>query len=64
MAYMWRYNPAINEIVRLVQNGTLGDIFYYRGHIPKPKSWHQTMESENGCYKVLSILKWPVIWST
>ncbi|MCH2575632.1 Gfo/Idh/MocA family oxidoreductase [Candidatus Poribacteria bacterium] len=51
MAYMWRYNPAINEIVRLVQNGTLGDIFYYRGHIPKPKSWHQTMESENGCYK-------------
>ena len=40
MAYMWRYNPAIHEIIRLVKSGVLGDIFYYRGHIPKPKTWH------------------------
>jgi len=51
MAYMWRYNPAIHEMIRLTKTGVLGDIFYYRGHIPKPKSWHQTMESENGYYK-------------
>ena len=46
MAYMWRYNPAIREIIRLTKTGTLGEIFYYRGHIPKPKSWHQELETE------------------
>ncbi|MBI1929100.1 Gfo/Idh/MocA family oxidoreductase [Candidatus Poribacteria bacterium] len=51
MAYMWRYNPAIHEMIRLVKAGALGDIFYYRGHIPKPKSWHKTLETENGYYK-------------
>lgn len=50
MAYMWRYNPAIHEIIRLVKSGALGDIFYYRGHIPKPKSWHPELESEFGMY--------------
>ena len=51
MAYMWRYNPAIHEMIRLVKAGALGDIFYYRGHIPKPKSWHEQLEAENGYYK-------------
>ena len=50
MAYMWRYNPAIHEIIRLVKSGALGDIFYYRGHIPKPKTWHPELESEFGMY--------------
>lgn len=43
MAYMWRYNPAIHEMIRLIKAGALGHIFYYRGHIPKPKSWHPEM---------------------
>ena len=40
LAYMWRYNPAISEIIRLVSSGALGQVFQYRGHIPKPKEWH------------------------
>ena len=51
MAYMWRYNPAIHEIVRLTSAGALGDIFYFRGHIPKPKSWYADMERDIGIYK-------------
>ena len=51
MAYMWRYNPAIHEMIRLVKAGALGEVFYYRGHIPKPKSWHKTLEAENGYYR-------------
>ena len=51
MAYMWRYNPAIHEMMRLVKAGALGDIFYYRGHIPKPKSWHKQLEKEIGRYQ-------------
>ncbi len=50
MAYMWRYNPAIHEIIRLAKSGALGEIFYYRGHIPKPKAWHPELESEFGMY--------------
>ena len=50
MAYMWRYNPAIHEMIRLVDAGALGDIFYYRGHIPKPKGWHKQLGEEIGCY--------------
>jgi predicted dehydrogenase len=50
MAYMWRYNPAIHEMIRLVKAGTLGDIFYYRGHIPKPKGWHKQIGEEIGYY--------------
>jgi predicted dehydrogenase len=51
MAYMWRYNLPLREVVRLVGAGALGDIFYFRGHIPKPKSWHASMEEEMGLYK-------------
>ena len=51
MAYMWRYNPAVHEIVRLSKAGALGDIFYFRGHIPKPKEWHPQMERDIGIYK-------------
>ena len=50
MAYMWRYNPAIHKMIRLVKAGTLGDIFYYRGHIPKPKGWHKQIGEEIGYY--------------
>lgn len=51
MAYMWRYNPAIHEIIRLVKAGALGDIFYFRGHIPKPKSYHPEIARDLGIYK-------------
>ena len=51
MAYMWRYNPAIMEIGRLAGAGSLGDIFYFRGHIPKPKEWYPSMEKDVGIYK-------------
>ena len=44
VAYMWRYNPAIYEMIRLAKAGALGDLFYFRGHIPKPKSWHPQIE--------------------
>lgn len=51
MAYMWRYNPAIREIIRLVRAGALGDIFYFRGHIPKPKVWHPQIAETLGEYQ-------------
>ena len=41
MAYMWRYNPAVAEMLRLVREGCLGQVFMYRGHIPKPIGWHK-----------------------
>jgi predicted dehydrogenase len=50
MAYMWRYNPAIHEMLRLAKLGAFGDIFYYRGHIPKPKSWHPQLAQEFTVY--------------
>ncbi len=34
MAYMWSYNPAVAEMLRLVREGSLGQVFMYRGHIP------------------------------
>ena len=43
LGYMWRYNPAIHRIIELAHSGAFGDIFYYRGHIPKPKSWYTRM---------------------
>ena len=43
LGYMWRYNPAIHRIIELARSGAFGDIFYYRGHIPKPKSWYTRM---------------------
>jgi predicted dehydrogenase len=50
MAYMWRYNPAIHEIIRLARVGALGQIFQYRGHIPKPKEWHPQLAEEFSAY--------------
>ena len=50
MAYMWRYNPAIHEMLRLAKLGAFGDIFYYRGHIPKPMSWHPQLAQEFKVY--------------
>ena len=49
LAYMWRYNPAITETIRLARSGALGQIYGYRGHIPKPKAWHPELDIE---YKV------------
>ncbi|RME49376.1 MAG: gfo/Idh/MocA family oxidoreductase [Chloroflexi bacterium] len=48
---MWRYNPAVHEMIRLAKVGALGDLFYFRGHIPKPKSWHRELEKEIGRYR-------------
>ena len=50
MAYMWRYNPAIHEILRLARAGALGAIFQYRGHIPKPREWHPELAEEFSVY--------------
>jgi predicted dehydrogenase len=50
MAYMWRYNPALHEMLRLAKSGAFGDIFYYRGHIPKPISWHPQLAQEFKVY--------------
>ena len=50
MAYMWRYNPAIAEMLRLAKLGAFGDIFYYRGHIPKPIGWHPQLAQEFKVY--------------
>jgi len=49
-AYMWRYNPAVHCIIELASAGALGDIFYYRGHIPKPKGWYPQLGAEIGRY--------------
>ena len=51
MAYMWRYNPAIAEMIRLSRAGALGDLFYYRGHIPKPMGYHARLVEELDRYK-------------
>lgn len=50
LAYMWRYNPATHEAIRLSQIGKLGQIYGYRGHIPKPKSWHKDLYTEYNAY--------------
>ena len=50
MAYMWRYNPAIQEILRLHAMGDLGQVCQYRGHIPKPKAWHKELALEYTLY--------------
>jgi len=49
-AYMWRYNPALHRIIRLARAGALGEIFYFRGHIPKPLSWYPDLAEEIGRY--------------
>ncbi len=51
MAYMWRYNPAIAEMIRLRRSGALGDPFYFRGHIPKPMAYHARLVEELDWYK-------------
>ena len=51
MAYMWRYNPAIAEMIRLCKDGALGDLFYFRGHIPKPMAYHVRLVEELDRYK-------------
>lgn len=51
MAYMWRYNPAIAEMIRLRRTGALGDPFYFRGHIPKPMAYHARLVEELDRYK-------------
>lgn len=51
MAYMWRYNPAIAEIIRLNRAGAFGEPFYYRGHIPKPMAYHARLVEELDRYK-------------
>ena len=50
MAYMWRYNPAVAEMLRLVRSGSLGQVFMYRGHIPKPINWHKQLYGEFTAY--------------
>ncbi|MDE2733522.1 MAG: Gfo/Idh/MocA family oxidoreductase [Gemmatimonadota bacterium] len=50
MAYMWRYNPAVAEMLRLVESGCLGQVFMYRGHIPKPINWHKQLYGEFTAY--------------
>lgn len=51
MAYMWRYNPAIAEMIRLRRAGALGEPFYFRGHIPKPMAYHARLVEELDRYK-------------
>ena len=51
LAYMWRYNPAVHETIRLAQAGSLGQVYGYRGHIPKPKSWHPELDTEYKVYQ-------------
>ena len=48
--YMWRYNPAVSRIIELARSGAFGDIFYYRGHIPKPKSWYPELVKDISIY--------------
>ena len=50
MAYMWRYNPAVAEMLRLVGSDSLGQVFMYRGHIPKPINWHKQLYGEFTAY--------------
>ena len=50
MAYMWRYNPAVAEMLGLVGSGSLGQVFMYRGHIPKPIGWHEQLYGEFTVY--------------
>ncbi|NKB66919.1 MAG: hypothetical protein GKR89_07660 [Candidatus Latescibacteria bacterium] len=51
MAYMWRYNPVLHEVLRLVRAGVLGQIFQFRGHIPKPLEWHPQLDGEFKVYQ-------------
>ena len=50
MAYMWRYNPAVDEMLSLVREGHVGQVFMYRGHIPKPLGWHPQLYGEFTAY--------------
>ena len=51
MAYMWRYNPVLHEVLRLARAGVLGQIFQFRGHIPKPLEWHPQLAEEFKVYR-------------
>ncbi|MBT6146030.1 MAG: Gfo/Idh/MocA family oxidoreductase [Gemmatimonadetes bacterium] len=50
LAYMWRYNAALRELRRLVAADALGQIFQFRGHIPKPIAWHPELATEFSLY--------------
>ena len=50
MAYMWRYNPAVDEMLSMVREGHLGQVFMNRGHIPKPLGWHPQLYGEFTAY--------------
>ena len=50
LAYMWRYNAAIRELLRLAAADALGQIYQFRGHIPKPMGWHPQLAEEFTVY--------------
>jgi predicted dehydrogenase len=50
LAYMWRYNAAIGELLRLAVGGAFGQVFQFRGHIPKPIGWHPQLAEEFTVY--------------
>ena len=46
MAYLFRFRPAQRELLRLVRAGALGELFYFRAHMSKTRSWHPRMETD------------------
>ena len=50
LAYMWRYNAAIRKLRQFAADNALGQIFQFRGHIPKPIEWHPELAEEFAVY--------------
>lgn len=50
MLYLFRYMSAVREMLRLARNGELGEVYHFRGRLPKELSLYETYVEELGRY--------------
>jgi predicted dehydrogenase len=51
MAYLFRYMPAVSEMLQRVRKGELGDIYFFRARLPKDLPSYKRYVAELGRYK-------------
>jgi predicted dehydrogenase len=51
MLYLFRYMPAIQELLRRVRAGELGDIYHFRGRLPKAPALYDEYVADLGRYR-------------
>ena len=50
MAYLFRYMSAVQEMLRRARNGDFGQIYAFRGRLPKPLTEYEDLVRDLGAY--------------